>query len=125
MKQPIVSVGTRAAASEGELAVLEPVPPGWVERAFGSARSRLDLGPHVEGTESGDLVLLKVAIEQATGFPVAALRRRVMETYQHLGLALTALDREPIRFWNFIPDLGMSMAPEEKSFVSFGILRSS
>jgi chorismate lyase/3-hydroxybenzoate synthase len=80
-----------------------------VQEACGSTAVGLDLGPHVSGAAAGELVLLKTTIEHATRMPAEMMREQVKAAYHRLGSALATTNREPIRFWNFIPDVGEAM----------------
>jgi chorismate lyase/3-hydroxybenzoate synthase len=58
----------------------------------------------VQALLSGPLVLLTTSVLGARGLPSDALRARIAEAYVGIGDALTSFGRQPIRFWNFIPD---------------------
>ena len=98
---------------------LEPIPPRWVENVLGPDSTDVDLGPHVRGTASRNLLLVATTIEQAASMTADAVRARVTEAYQRISVALAAAERSPIRFWNFIPDLGRSMGPDIDRYMVF------
>jgi hypothetical protein len=118
MSRPLLFEDGRSPAAT-RLAPLQPVPPGWVQDLFASASAWLEVGRRVDGLASGDLVLLKTTIEQARSFPGTALRRLVAEAYRQIGATLGEVGREPIRFWNFIPDPGTPMGPGIDRYMVF------
>jgi chorismate lyase/3-hydroxybenzoate synthase len=105
------------------LAPLEPIPPRWVQDVLGPDAVDVDLGPHVRGTASRHLLLVVTTIEQATSMSADAVRARVTEAYRRLGAALASTDRSPVRFWNFIPDLGRAMGPDIDRYMVFNLGR--
>ena len=88
---------------------LLPRPPLWVDTALRVSRSdALRVGP-VDVVASSSLALLSTSIAGARAMSAEVLRGRVADAYIAVGAALTAIEREPIRFWNFVPSPGDSM----------------
>jgi chorismate lyase/3-hydroxybenzoate synthase len=88
---------------------LSPTPPQWVDDALGAAASRCDADSSVAGIISGPLLLLRTTVADARAMEADRLRSCVADAYVAIGGALTASNRQPIRFWNFIPDPGEQM----------------
>jgi chorismate lyase/3-hydroxybenzoate synthase len=88
---------------------LSAQPPRWVDEVLGMQARRCDHDSTIEATASESLVLLRTAVCAARRMPADELRARVADAYVAIGSALDALNRQPIRFWNFIPDPGESM----------------
>jgi len=88
---------------------LLPHPPLWVHSALGaSASGARRIGP-VDVLASASLALLSTSIASARAMSAAVLRAQVADAYIAVGAALTALGRQPIRFWNFVPSPGEPM----------------
>jgi chorismate lyase / 3-hydroxybenzoate synthase len=83
---------------------LSPRPPQWVDDALGAHARRCDRDATVEAVTSGRLLLLTTSVTGARAMDADALRARVSDAYAAIGGALSAFDRQPIRFWNYIPD---------------------
>lgn len=88
---------------------LSPRPPQWVDDALGTKARRCDRDATVEAIASGSLLFLRTCVAGARGMPADDLRARVSDAYVAIGGALNAFHREPIRFWNYIPDPGDPM----------------
>jgi chorismate lyase/3-hydroxybenzoate synthase len=88
---------------------LSPRPPQWVDDALGTNDCRSDRVASVEAIVSGSLLFLRTSVTGARGLPADDLRARVSDAYVAMGTALSAFSRQPIRFWNYIPDPGDSM----------------
>jgi len=88
---------------------LVPRPPLWVETALRvSPSDALRIGT-VDVVASSSLALLSTSIAGARAMSAEALRDHVADAYIAVGAALTAIERQPIRFWNFVPSPGDSM----------------
>ncbi len=57
----------------------------------------------------GGFAMLGVSVEDAAGLDAPSLQRAVSETYRSLAQALTSLRCHPVRFWNFVPEIGAPM----------------
>jgi len=80
-----------------------------VDDALGAAASRLEVDATVRAVTFDRLALLTTAVPGAIAMAADPLRSAVANAYVAIGEALTALGRQPIRFWNFIPDPGQAM----------------
>ena len=88
---------------------LLPRPPLWVDTALRASPSDVRrIGP-VDVVASSSLALLSTSIAGARTMSAEALRNHVADAYTAVGAALTAIERQPIRFWNFVPSPGDSM----------------
>jgi enamine deaminase RidA (YjgF/YER057c/UK114 family) len=119
MSHGAVSGDGAAAAPADAIFAVEPIPPRWVHEALGSSATLADRGGDVHSVSCGELLLLTAAIERATGLPVDALRGQVANVYLRLAAELAVSAHRPIRFWNFIPALGESMAPGLDRYMVF------
>jgi chorismate lyase/3-hydroxybenzoate synthase len=97
----------------------EPAPPAWVADALRAASAPLDVGPQVQGVVSGDLALLKVTVGDAARCSGETLREGVASAYRRIAASLDQLARQPIRFWNFIPELTAPIAPGIDRYMAF------
>jgi len=88
---------------------LSPTPPQWVDEALGANALQWDAGRSVEARGSGPLLLLRTTVSGARGMTAEQLRARVSDAYVAIGASVTSVNRQPIRFWNFIPDPGEQM----------------
>ncbi len=88
---------------------LSPTPPQWVDEALGPNAQRADPGSTVDALVSGPLVLLQTTVSGARAMDADQLRSHVSNAYVAIGAALTTFNRQPIRFWNFIPEPGHAM----------------
>jgi enamine deaminase RidA (YjgF/YER057c/UK114 family) len=88
---------------------LIPRPPHWVEDALGADARRIETIDPVDIVAAHSLAMLATSVPGARSMSADALRARVADAYIAIGRALTALDRVPIRFWNFVPDPGEPM----------------
>jgi chorismate lyase/3-hydroxybenzoate synthase len=88
---------------------LIPRPPLWVEDTLGADARRIDAIDGVDVVGAHSLAILATSVPGARSMSADALRARVGDAYIAIGRALTALDRVPIRFWNFVPDPGEPM----------------
>lgn len=98
--------------------VLVPRPPRWVDEAFASGCVTGSIGP-VELQTSGPLGLLTTSIAGARAMPADRLRLEVSDAYLAIGRALTAVERHPIRFWNFVPDPGVQLTQDLDRYMVF------
>ena len=106
---PTMHVGQSPSPIVDPAPLLFPRPPLWVDETLGTATRRLDHEGHVDIVDSGRLALLGTTVAGARSMSADALRTGVCDAYAAIGRALTALERLPIRFWNFIPDPGDPM----------------
>ena len=60
----------------------------------------------VNVVEAAPLAVISTAVPGARAMPRERLRAAVGDAYIAIGRALTAVNRLPIRFWNFVPDPG-------------------
>jgi len=88
---------------------LIPRPPHWVEDALGADARRIETIDPVDIVAAHSLAMLATSVPGARSMSADALRARVADAYIAIGRALTALDRVPMRFWNFVPDPGEPM----------------
>jgi chorismate lyase/3-hydroxybenzoate synthase len=88
---------------------LSPRPPTWVDDALGANARRCDRDATIEAVASGSLLLLRTSVIGAREMPADELRSRVSDTYVAIGGTLSALHRQPIRFWNYLPNPGEPM----------------
>jgi hypothetical protein len=88
---------------------LIPRPPLWVDEALGARGRRRDVIGPVLVDSAPPLAVLTTTVTGARALSPDDLRRRVADAYVAIGHALTAIDRVPIRFWNFVPDPGEPM----------------
>ena len=88
---------------------LLPRPPLWVHSALRVSSFDVHrIGP-VDVVASPSLALLSTSIANARAMSAAVLRAQVADAYIAVGAALTAIERQPIRFWNFVPSPGDAM----------------
>ena len=88
---------------------LLPRPPLWVDAALRASEADARRIGRVDVVASHSLALLSTFLAGARAMSAEALRAHVADAYIAVGAALTAIDREPIRFWNFVPSPGESM----------------
>ena len=88
---------------------LIPRPPLWVEEALGSTARPREAIVGVDVAAAERLALVTTSVAGARGMTRDELKARVAGAYIAVGGALTALNRVPIRFWNFVPGPGDSM----------------
>jgi len=88
---------------------LLPRPPLWVEDALGPTARERDAIGRVTVVTADPLAVVATTVVGARGMTSDALRAHVAEAYIAVGGALTALQRVPIRFWNFVPGPGEPM----------------
>ena len=100
-------------------AALEPHFPPWVEVALGSDAGWTDAGPGMRVAAAGPLMAIAVTIPQAAFVPAAELRAEVSSAYRGLKEWLSARGRVPIRFWNYIPQIGEPMGPALDRYMVF------
>ena len=82
---------------------LFPRPPLWVEDALGPAVQQREAIGRATIVTADALAVLATTVAGARGMASDALRAHVADAYIAVGGALTALQRVPIRFWNFVP----------------------
>jgi chorismate lyase / 3-hydroxybenzoate synthase len=97
---------------------LAPHPPQWVYDLLGLAR-RLSPGLELQSANGGPLSLLTIAVPRARDMSVEGLRSAVADAYVAIGQALVRLERQPIRFWNFVPGPGQLMGPGLDRYMVF------
>jgi chorismate lyase/3-hydroxybenzoate synthase len=101
------------------LSPLEPVPPQWVLNALGPHPAAIEAVPGVHGVASDDLLLVHTTIPGAVQLTADAFGTHVSNAYDRLNTTLATTGFAPIRFWNFIPDLGATMAPGIDRYMAF------
>jgi chorismate lyase/3-hydroxybenzoate synthase len=105
MSATIPSEAEVSPVDRDRLPALEPQPPQWVEDALGKSIAR-HARSGLHASAAGPLTLLTIAVPHARTLSAAHLRQRVSAAYLEIGARLAALQRAPIRFWNFVPDIG-------------------
>jgi enamine deaminase RidA (YjgF/YER057c/UK114 family) len=80
-----------------------------VDDVLGARAHRQTSDGPVEIVAAGSLAVVSASVAGARAMPADALRTHVAGAYIAIGRALTAIDRVPIRFWNFVPDPGEPM----------------
>ena len=88
---------------------LLPRPPLWVDTALRASPSEALRIGRVDVLASSSLALLSTSIAGARSMSAEVLRGHVADAYIAVGAALTAIERDPIRFWNFVPSPGDAM----------------
>jgi chorismate lyase/3-hydroxybenzoate synthase len=88
---------------------LQATVPRWVDDALGPDPSEVDVGPQVRAIASESLALLTATISRVPELSARELRKEVFRVYQRLESALAALQRQPLRFWNYIPAITCTM----------------
>lgn len=88
---------------------LLPRPPLWVDDALGADARRSDVVGDVDIVAARTLAVLAISVGGARAMSADVLRARVADAYIAIGRALTAIERVPIRFWNFVPGPGEPM----------------
>jgi len=88
---------------------LFPRPPLWVEDALGPTALQREAIGRVTIVTADPLAVVATIVAGARGMTPDALRANVADAYIAIGGALTALERVPIRFWNFVPGPGDPM----------------
>jgi chorismate lyase/3-hydroxybenzoate synthase len=84
---------------------LAPEPPPWVAELMVDARAR-ETDPAVRTLSSGDLALVSIVVPGARQLDAERLGSEVAGAYDAVGRALRAIQRRPIRWWNYLPDPG-------------------
>lgn len=116
MSRPLSSDVRLGAPRPHRLLPLAPAPPAWVYEIVGDAviKAGRTIAPPVP-----PLVLLHAHVDGFTSQDSGAQREMVAAAYTSIRVSLAALAREPIRFWNFIPDLHAMMAPGIDRYMTF------
>lgn len=86
-----------------------PVPPRWVDDLLGSTASGDARNGGVELRISGTAARVTTHIRDAVHLDADALRQNVASAYRAVIASLEQIGRHPVRFWNFIPDIGAPM----------------
>lgn len=94
---------------DGAIQDLASDPPLWVDDMLGPHPARLDVGLHVSAVASGSLTMLTTTIPAASRMLAPTLRTEVALAYGRIERAMAAINREPLRFWNYIPSIGEAM----------------
>jgi chorismate lyase/3-hydroxybenzoate synthase len=109
VSDPTMQVGQSPSSIVDPPPLLFPRPPLWVDETLGTATRRLEHEGQVDIVDSCRLALLTTTVTGARSMSADVLRAGVSDAYAAIGRALTAIERLPIRFWNFIPYPGDPM----------------
>lgn len=96
-----------------------PVPPRWVEELLGSTATDGACHPGVEVRTSGAAAHAATCIRDAVRLDVRGLRESVASAYREVIASVERIGLHPARFWNFIPDIGESMAADLDRYMVF------
>jgi chorismate lyase/3-hydroxybenzoate synthase len=88
---------------------LMPVPPRWVEELLGSSPLGDARNGGVDVRTAGAAAHATTSIRNAVHFDAEALREKVASAYRGVIESLDKIGRHPVRFWNFVPDIGERM----------------
>jgi enamine deaminase RidA (YjgF/YER057c/UK114 family) len=88
---------------------LKPSPPGWVEELLGIP-DRLPLNPPMAGSRPlewnrGAFAMFATSVNGVASLSAASFIESVREAYAALARTISARQRHPLRFWNFIPHI--------------------
>lgn len=89
---------------------LLPEPPLWVDALIGHSTSRGTRDGAVGIRMSGPAALATMHIRDAVDLGPDMLRAKVSSAYRAVISSLQQIGRHPVRFWNFIPDIGAQMS---------------
>jgi chorismate lyase/3-hydroxybenzoate synthase len=109
VSQPIAAESQAFHTTADVLPALEPRPPRWVSDLFGSEMRHLDERATLQSITRGPLTLFTIRVGNAQTQCAVDFRRRVAEAYVTVRSAVTESTRTPIRFWNFVPNVGEPM----------------
>ena len=102
---------------------LEPDAPAWVHDLLqGAERDRgLDLRqyPMIEVKRCDPFVRVTARVPDATHLTADDLSRRVSEQYVAIDSLLSTLQRQPIRFWNYVPGIVETVEPGLDRYMAF------
>lgn len=115
MSRPLPS-DIRLSAPRSHRLPLAQTPPAWVYEIVGDAV--IEAGSTV-APPVAPLVLLHAHVDGFTSQDSGAQRAMVAAAYTGIRASLATLGREPIRFWNFIPDLHAMVAPGIDRYMTF------
>lgn len=100
------------SASWGPRETPAPGPPRWVVDALGPApRAERLTGPGglvAEIAEGGNVSLIRVALGGAAALADEDFEQGAAALYAWLGVLTQERGESPLRFWNFVPDIGRS-----------------
>ena len=116
MSRPLPYDVRLGALRPHRLLPLAPAPPAWVYEIVGDAviQAGSAVAPPV-----APVVLLHAHVGGFTSRDSSAQRAMVAAAYTSIRASLAALAREPVRFWNFIPDLHAMVAPGIDRYMTF------
>ena len=108
VRQPIAERQAPHARSAA-LPALEPIPPRWVNDLFGADMHRLDDRTTLQSITRGAVTLFTIRVANASTQAATDFRGAVTDAYVAVRAAVAASARTPIRFWNFVPNVGEPM----------------
>lgn len=86
---------------------LQPEPPFWVNDLLpASSAERIEGRWPIDVVHRSTLARVSTRIPQARNLEPATLSASVREAYAAIGGLLSAVERHPVRFWNFVPEIG-------------------
>lgn len=88
---------------------LMPVPPRWVEELLGRSAPGATRNGGIDLATCGSAAHVTTHIDGAVHLDAEVLRQKVASAYRAIIESLEKIGRHPVRFWNFIPDIGASM----------------
>jgi chorismate lyase/3-hydroxybenzoate synthase len=98
---------------------LMPVPPRWVEDLLGGLAPRATHCGSVDVRTAGPAAHVTTCIRDAVRLDARALRESVAGAYRAVIDSIEKIDRHPVRFWNFIPDIGETMVADLDRYMVF------
>jgi chorismate lyase / 3-hydroxybenzoate synthase len=96
-----------------------PVPPRWVDDLLGSSASGDARNGGVELRLSNTAARVTTRIPDAVHLEPDALRQNVASAYRAIITSVEQIGRHPVRFWNFIPDIGGPMVDGLDRYMTF------
>lgn len=96
-----------------------PVPPRWVDELIGSSARGDVRNGGLDLRVSGPAAHVTTYIRDAVHLDADALRERVASAYRSVLASLEQIDRHPVRFWNFIPDIGAPLVDGVDRYMVF------
>jgi chorismate lyase/3-hydroxybenzoate synthase len=109
VSQPIAAESQALHTRPDVLPALEPRPPRWVSDLFGGEMRHLDDRAALQSIARGSVTLHTIRVPHVLGLAPQEFRRRVTDAYVGIRGAVSAGTRTPIRFWNFVPNVGEPM----------------
>jgi enamine deaminase RidA (YjgF/YER057c/UK114 family) len=96
-----------------------PVPPRWVEELVGGCAPGDARNGGVDVRLCGPAAHATTCIRDAIHLDARELRERVASAYGAVIESLETIARHPVRFWNFIPDIGAPMVADLDRYMVF------